>query len=405
MRPALAARLAEHRTGRELADRQRARIALKRTGPVTVTDGDRELVNFCGNDYLGLAMHPEIAAAMADCARAGVGSGASALVCGYTPVHRELECRLADFFGFESALLVASGYQANLAIGQALLAPGQPVLADRLNHASLNDGARLADARIRRYRHADAAHAATRCSDPCRWIASDGVFSMDGDLAPLPQLIALAERKNLGLWLDDAHGFGVLGSTGRGIIEHFGACSSNIDAFVVTFGKALGTHGAVIAGDRALIDELVNCGRGIVYSTAMPAPLAAAGTRALEILQSERWRAARLHDNIARFRDRLAGLGQTRLSDPDADPTDPRPRCDPTLRLPASATAIQPIIVGDDARALRLSEGLAEHGFLVRAIRPPSVPEGSARLRITLSAAHAPQQIDALVDSIRKLVT
>lgn len=384
MRPAIAARLARERDQRIAADGQRQREVLEPVDAVTVIRGGKRLINFSGNDYLGLAAHPEIAEVMVSSARQRVGAGASALVSGYAPEHRELEAALADWLGFQAAILVCSGYQANLALGQTVLGRGDQMLADRLNHASLNDGARLAGARIGRYRHADVEHARSRIGEQTRWIASDGMFSMDGDLAPLPELVRLADRHDLGLWLDDAHGIGVLGETGRGTLEHFGEDPGKIDAFVVTFGKALGTQGAAILGDKALVEALTNRARGIIYSTAMAPPLAAATTRALELVQDESWRRDKLVENVHRFQQRARGTG---------------------LSLSSSNTAIQPIVVGDNARALQISASLVENGFLVRAIRPPTVPEGTARLRITLSTAHQPEHIDQLVDALFESMT
>lgn len=381
MRQAVAARLAGQQKRRIATDGQRRREVLAPLDAVTVARDGKRLINFSGNDYLGLSAHPEVARALKAAAEKRVGAGASALVSGYAPEHRELERGLADWLGFETAIVVSSGYQANIALGSALLHRGDQVLADRLNHASLNDGARLSRARILRYRHADAEDAGRRVGERTRWIATDGVFSMDGDLAPLPDLVRLADRHDLGLWLDDAHGLGVLGESGRGILEHLGVDACKIDAFVVTFGKSLGTQGAAILGDHALIEALTNRARGIVYSTAMAPPLAAATCRALAVLQEESWRRSKLAENISRFRQR-------------AD----------SLELSESQTAIQPIIIGDNLRALETSQRIAEKGFLVRAIRPPTVPEGTARLRITLSAAHQPEQIDGLVDALRECV-
>jgi 8-amino-7-oxononanoate synthase len=379
MRPALRARLAADRAALEHAGRWRRREALTRVDAVTFERDGRRLVGFCGNDYLGLTAHPDLRAAMREAGAAG--AGASALVSGHAPVHRDLEARLAGFLGFEAALVVGSGYQANLALGQAVLQRGDRVLADRLNHASLNDGARLAGARIDRYAHADAAHAARRASDRTRWIATDGVFSMDGDLAPLPALADLADARDLGLWLDDAHGVGVLGEHGRGSLEHLGVPPDRIDAFVVTFGKALGLQGAAICGERALVEALINRGRGIIYSTSMALPLAAAALRALALVETESWRRRRLAEHVARFRARASALG-----------------------LPDSMSAIQPVIVGSDARAVALADALAERGYLVRAIRPPTVPEGTARLRVTLSAMHESEQIDGLARTLLELM-
>jgi len=382
MRPAVAARLARQRDQRIAADAQRRREVLEPVDAVTVARDGKRLVNFSANDYLGLAAHPDVAGAMADVAKKRVGAGASALVSGHVSEHRELEAALADWLGFDAAIVVGSGYQANLALGQTLLDRGDRLLADRLNHASLNDGARLGGARIARYRHADAEDAERRIGERTRWIATDGVFSMDGDLTPLPGLVRLADGHDLGLWLDDAHGIGVLGATGRGVIEHLNVDVCKIDAFVVTFGKSLGTQGAAILADRSLIEALVNRARGIIYSTAMAPPLAAATSCALGLLQDEAWRRSKLAENIERFRQRAR-----------------------SLPLSGSETAIQPIVIGDNARTLETSEALAAQGFLVRAIRPPTVPEGTARLRITLSAAHQPEQIDRLVDALLKCMT
>lgn len=379
MRPRLRARLAREQERAESACRWRRREPLERIDAVTVCRDGKRLLNFSGNDYLALADHAEVVAASA--AAGSVGSGASALVSGYTPLHRELEERLASFLGFEAAVLVGSGYQANLALGQALLARGDGVLADRLNHASLNDGARLAGARIRRYRHADADSARKMCCARTQWIATDGVFSMDGDLAPLVALAELADDHDLGLWLDDAHGVGVLGDSGRGIVEHLGVEPSRIDAFVVTFGKALGTQGAAVCGDRELIEALINNARAIIYSTAPALPLVAATQAALGLMIDEHWRRQRLAENIEHFRRRAVALG-----------------------LADQVTAIQPVVVGDNARAVEISNRLAEHGLLVRAIRPPTVPDGTARLRITLSAAHEPEHIDRLADALLELL-
>jgi len=398
VRPSLAARLDAQRATRARCGLQRVREPLDRIDSVVVERDGKRLVDFCSNDYLGLASHPDVAGAMARAARGdfgtgprqsgGVGSGASALVSGYTRPQYELERALADFLGFEDALVVCSGYQANLAIGQALLERSDAVAADRLNHASLNDGARLAGARLHRYRHIDADDARSKIgrapAGRLRWIASDGVFSMDGDLAPLPALVELADGHDLGLWLDDAHGFGVLGEKGRGIHEYLSVDSATIDAFVVTFGKSLGTQGAVIAASRGLIEALVNRARGVIYSTAMASPLVAATRCALNLLQQQDWRRRRLHENIQCFRERALSAGVA--------PAD-------------SITAIQPIIIGDNVRALALAEGLAGRGFLVRAIRPPTVPEGSARLRITLSAGHRREHIAGLVDALEDLMT
>lgn len=384
MRGGLDATLAARRAAREAAGRQRVVHAFEPIGGCRVRHGDAELVDFCSNDYLGLAREAAPGGSPGG-DRGGpvppAGAAASPLVSGYGPGHVRLAARLAEFLGAEAALLVASGYQANLALGPALLRRGEAVLADRLNHASLNDGARLAGARIRRYAHADAADAERRLDGRTRWLASDAVFSMDGDVAPLTKLAALADREGLGLWIDDAHGFGVTGPDGRGAVAESGV---RTDALVITFGKALGTQGAAIVGERALVDELINTARGIIYSTA-PAPLLVDATdRALTRLQEDPWRRERLSESIDRFRTACARNG---------------------IPLGHSTTPIQPVILGDDRRALQAADALAERGFLVRAIRPPTVPEGRARLRITLSAAHEPADIDGLVAALAAVLS
>lgn len=371
MRGELDAEFARRRVERERLGRQRGLEALEFVGDCRVRRAGVELIDFCSNDYLGLGRDPQHPGALARS-----GAGASPLVAGHSDAHERLSARLAEFLGTEAALLMVSGYQANLALGQALLGRGDAVLADRLNHASLNDGARLSGARIRRYAHADAADAERRVDDKVRWLATDAVFSMDGDLAPLAELGGLADRSGLGLWVDDAHGFGVMGPDGRGAAASAGVRS---DALVVTFGKSLGTQGAAILGERALIDELVNTARGVIYSTAMSPLLVAASEHALARMQREGWRRHALAERVERFRSGLARAG---------------------VKPPDSTTPIQPLVIGADAAAVRASDALAERGFLVRAIRPPTVPEGSARLRVTLSAAHDLDSIDALVQAL-----
>lgn len=384
MRPGLSARLAT------AATRRTDKALVRRRVPAATDAGGRlqragvATINFCGNDYLGLTAHADVAGALAGAARRfGSGSGASPLVTGYHPEHRELEAALADFCGREAALLFPSGYQANLAVGQALIVQGRAVVADRLNHASLNDGCRLAGARLRRYSHADAGAARIRLGDGAEWVVTDGVFSMDGGLAPVAELARMCDDTDTPLWLDDAHGFGVLGDTGRGCLEYLNLPASAVDVYVATFGKALGTAGAFVAGDRALIDHLVNTARPLIYSTAAPPAMAAATRAALDIMQAENWRRERVFDNVRRFRTRGAEAG---------------------LELTDSFTPIQPVILGDNRTTLAASEYLADRGYAVAAIRPPTVPAGTARLRITLSAAHSPQDINGLVDTLNQWI-
>lgn len=385
MRGPLDEDFARRRAERERIGRQRQLEPFEPLGACRVRRKDAVLVDFCSNDYLGFvrgfvrgfAQDPDRSVA-AEAVR--TGSAASPLISGYSAAHHRLSTRLAEFLGAERALLTVSGYQANLALGQALLGRKDALLADRLNHASLNDGARLAGARVQRYRHADPADAQRRLDKRTRWLATDSVFSMDGDRAPLRELAQLADCAGIGLWVDDAHGFGIVGPDGRGAVA---AAGIRPDALVVTFGKSVGTQGAAIVGDHALIDEVVNIARGVIYSTAMSPLLVAATEQALDRMQREGWRRDALGERIRQFRD---GLKRAGLSVLDSD------------------SPIQPLIVGADRAAVLAEHALAERGFLVRAIRPPTVPEGSARLRITLSAAHTAADVDRLVGALAEVL-
>ncbi len=350
--------------------------------PSRVRVGGRELLNFCNNDYLGLRTHPSLIEAAAACMRRdGFGAGAAHLLTGHSREHHELEAELAAFTGRERALLFSSGYMANLGVISALTARHDGVLADRLNHASLLDGARLSGARLRRYAHLDAlsARGILERHPDTALIVTDGVFSMDGDIAPLRELAALAQQHGAWLMVDDAHGLGVLGALGRGSLEHCALDASAVPILVGTFGKALGSFGAFVAGDAALIDTLIQRARSYVYTTALPPAIAAATRAALRLVQHEPWRRERLRSLVQRFRAGAASHG---------------------LPLMASSTPIQPLLIGESARALRLSEALEKCGFWVGAIRPPTVPRGSARLRVTLSAAHTEADVDALLQAL-----
>jgi 8-amino-7-oxononanoate synthase len=346
---------------------------------LTLADG-RRLLDFSSNDYLGLAHHPALAAAMSACAAArGAGSGASHLITGHGSEHAELEEELADFVGRERALLFSTGYMANLAAIATFAGRGERLLLDRLCHASLIDGARLSGARLARYPHADADAAARLiAADPgdTVMVITDGVFSMDGDLAPLPQLSHAARGADAWLLVDDAHGLGVVGARGGGVLEHFGLTSADVPLLVGTLGKALGSFGAFVAGAADLIELLIQKARSYIYTTALPQPVAAATRAALTLARSESWRRERLGALTTRFRTRAAAAG---------------------VPLGVSPTPIQPVVLGSTAAALTAQRELEEAGFLVVAIRPPTVPAGSARLRITLSAAHTEAQIDTLV--------
>lgn len=354
-------------------------------GPLARVDG-RSLISFCSNDYLGLANDPELVAAACAGARAwGVGSGASHLVSGHLGPHAVLEEKLAAFTGFDRALLFSTGYMANLGIVPALVGRGDAVFADRLNHASLIDAVQLARADSQRYPHSDlaalerllAASTARR-----RLILTDAVFSMDGDLAPLPGLLALAERYDAWLVVDDAHGFGVLGRQGRGSISHFGLPADRRLICMGTLGKAAGAAGAFVAANATVIEWLAQRARSYIFTTAGSPLIACALATSLELIAAGDARRAHLWRLVAQLRD---GLADTRW------------------RLLASPTAIQPVIVGDNHETVRLAAALHERGLWVPAIRPPTVPKGTARLRVSLSAAHSEAQVAELVGALREL--
>ena len=347
-----------------------------------VVEGQR-LVDFCSNDYLGLARHPKIVATMCDTAvRTGVGSGAAHLVTGHGREHAALEEEIAAFTGRERALLFSTGYMANLAVICALADRGEVVLLDRLDHASLIDGALLSGARFSRYAHGDGA-AAERAliehKDEVSVLATDGVFSMDGDIARLPSIARACLKKKAWLIVDDAHGIGVLGARGRGTLEHYEMDSDEVPVLVGTLGKALGTFGAFVAGSNELIELLIQKARTYIYTTALPQPIAAATRTALKLVDEESWRRERVLALTARFRAAARQLD---------------------LPLGTSDTPIQPVILGTPEAALSAQKALWEAGFWVVAIRPPTVPAGSARLRITLSAAHTESEVDALVETL-----
>lgn len=353
--------------------------------PQARVDG-RPMLSFCGNDYLGLANHPEVIAALRDGAeRWGVGSGAAHLVNGHSRAHQALEEALAEFTERPRALLFSTGYMANLGVISALAGRHDTVFEDRLNHASLLDGAQLSRARLRRYPHADA-QALKRLIDtePARLIVTDGVFSMDGDLAPLPELAAIARDSGAWLMVDDAHGLGVLGHEGRGSLSHFGLDPADVSILMGTLGKAFGTFGAFVAGSEELIETLIQSARSYIYTTATPPALAEATLTSLAITRREHWRRERLAEWIERFR-----TGATRIG----------------LNLMDSPTPIQPILAGSAEQALAWSAVLEAAGLLVTAIRPPTVPEGTARLRVTLSAAHTADDIDRLLAALARLPT
>ena len=343
----------------------------------------REYLSFCSNDYLGLAADPRIAAAAADAIRQfGLGAGASHLVSGHHRAHDNLERALASFVGLPRALLFSAGYLANLAVVTVLAGRSSDVFADRLNHASLNDAMILSRATCVRYPHCDVAALEAfleRSNAANKVVITDAVFSMDGDIAPLADIASLCERYAAWLIVDDAHGFGLLGPSGRGALAHFGLDSPHI-AYVGTLGKAAGVSGAFVAGSEQLVELLIQRARAYIYTTASPPALAAALVKSVELMQAEDWRRQRLVDLSARIARNLK-LRRWRL-------------------LP-SKTAIQPLIVGENSETFALSDALASAGILVPAIRPPTVPKGSARLRISLSAAHTDADVDLLIETLR----
>ncbi len=372
---------------RRVAGLARSRRIVEAVDGVRLRVDGRDLVSFASNDYLGLAGDPALAAAARDGIRRwGVGAGASHLVSGHTSAHEALEHELAAYVApcaGARALTFSSGYLANLAILTALAGRGDVIVADRLNHACLNDGALLARADLVRYAHGDAQAAAARLSAAAArhpLIATDAVFSMDGDLAPLPDLLALAERHDAWLVVDDAHGFGVLGE-GRGSLAHFGLASPRV-VLMGTLGKAAGVAGAFVAAHPTVIETILQTARPYVYTTAAPPLLAEALRASLQAIRDGAARRAHLVALVARFREGAAAL---------------------PWRLLPSSTAIQPLLCGDAALALSLSASLTERGFLVPAIRPPTVPTGTARLRISLSAAHAGGDVDALLAALADL--
>jgi len=362
---------------------RRRRLVDGQQQPVLHVDG-AEVSSYCSNDYLGLASHPALIEALHQAANtAGVGSGASHLITGHHRQHHELEEALAAFVQLPRALLFSTGYMANLGVVTALLGRNDAVFADRLNHASLNDAVVLSRASLHRYPHNDVAALEAMLAGSTakrKLVLADAVFSMDGDIAHVPQLLALCERYNAWLLLDDAHGFGVLGQHGRGILEHFGVHSSRI-IYMATLGKAAGVFGAFVAGDPELIEYLLQQARTYIYTTAMPPALAAALKAALPIIEHETARRDQLHLLISKLRNDL------HLQRWHLDP---------------SETPIQPLIIGSNEEALRVSEYLRERGILVPAIRPPTVPQGTARLRISLSAEHTVAHIEQLIAALHE---
>ena len=374
----LAAELAE----READGLRRSRRLLESPQRARVTVDSLEYLAFCSNDYLGLAADPRLSAAANEgIARYGVGGGASHLILGHSTAHHELEEALARFVRQPRALLFSTGYMANMGVVSALTSRGDAIFADRLNHASLNDAALVSRAAFKRYSHNDL-DALERLlkTTPARrrLVVTDAVFSMDGDIAPVASLLELCERHDAYLFIDDAHGFGVLGEAGRGTLAHFNMASDRI-IYMATLGKAAGVAGAFVAGDETLIETLIQNARTYIYTTATPPLLAHVLLTSLQIIAAEEWRRERLRALIVQLREGLAAAPWTLMS---------------------SDTPIQPLLVGGNDEALALSASLAAAGLLVPAIRPPTVPQGTARLRISLSADHEAADVARLLEAL-----
>ncbi|WP_240669032.1 8-amino-7-oxononanoate synthase [Dyella sp. M7H15-1] len=385
-RPDLLERLAVQTAERAQAQLQRRLHTIDASHRPYVEVGGQRLLAFCTNDYLGLAQDPRLIAALKKAAdTCGVGSGSAHLICGHHREHAALEEALAEWTGRERALLFSTGHMANLGVIQALLQRDDLCVQDKLNHACLLDGAQLAGAVLKRYPHADANAAARplqRAANSYALLATDGVFSMDGDIAPLQALATLCASERASLMVDDAHGLGVLGHDGAGSVMEAGLTERDVPILMATLGKALGCGGAFVAGSATLIDGLTQFARTYVYTTAMPPALAAAAHCAVTLARSENWRREKLNALIQRFRFGAKQLG---------------------LPLMPSRTAIQPLMLGDAQRAVDTSRALEAQGLLAVAIRPPTVPHGQARLRITLSANHEESHVDRLLQALESL--
>jgi len=386
-RPSLLARLAQATHERAQSGLLRRLRTIEHAEGPWLESGGRRLLGFCGNDYLGLAQHPQVIAAFKRTADdEGVGSTAAHLICGHRAEHAALEEALAEWTGRERVALFSTGYMANLGVMQALLRAGDVCVQDKLNHACLLDGATLAGADLKRYPHNDVDGAARQLASRAEagaLLATDGVFSMDGDLAPLRELAALCEREDATLMVDDAHGLGVLGEHGAGSLSMLDLGPREVPILMATLGKALGCHGAFVAGSANLIEGLLQAARTYVYTTAMPPAVAAAALAAVRIAREESWRRDKLAALIRRFRDGARELG---------------------LPLLPSDTAIQPLLLGEAGTAMAAAGALEAVGLLVGAIRSPTVPAGKARLRITLSAAHEEEHVDLLLEALSGLV-
>lgn len=371
--------LASEHAARKQEQLWRRRSAITSPQGVQVSVDGKQFLNFCSNDYLGLANHPDvIAAAVAATQQRGTGSGASHLICGHTDQHHQLEQQIAEFVGAEQAIVFSTGYMANLAIPQTFLGRSDLILQDRLNHASLIDGGRFCEAKMKRYPHRDVASVEKLLSESNvsrKMVTTDGVFSMDGTLAPITELKTICKHQKALLVVDDAHGFGVLGSQGSGTLESTNIKVGDNVLMVGTLGKSAGSFGAFVAGDAVYIETLVQFARTYTYTTALPPSVVAATSAAIKIIGSEPDRREKLNNNITQFRQSFLSSG---------------------IELFDSETPIQPILLRSCSAALKASQFLNRNGIWLTAIRPPTVPQGSARLRVTLSSAHQPEHIERL---------
>jgi len=356
--------------------------------PMMKIDG-KECLNFCSNDYLGLANHPDIVSTFKKAADTyGVGSGAAHLINGHSIEHHKLEEALAEFTGRDRALLFSNGYMANMGVLSALLDRGDHLYQDRLNHASLIDAGLLSKAKMKRYKHNNTAdlkrlYAKTGTSSENSMIVTDGVFSMDGDEAPVKELAEIAKQQQAWLMVDDAHGFGILGECGAGLLEQQNLKQADVPILMATMGKSCGTSGAFVAGSEDLIEYLIQIARTFIYTTAMPPSIAAASLTSLKLITKESWRREKLIALIQRFKAGAKQLG---------------------IELMQSNTAIQPIMLGSTKNAVEISQALQEKNIIVTAIRPPTVPDGTARLRVTFSANHTAEQVDILLEALEKVM-
>jgi 8-amino-7-oxononanoate synthase len=363
--------------------RYRQRMVVQSPQATELTIDGKSYLNFCSNDYLGHANHPKVIEAFITGVKLyGVGSGASHLINGHSEAHHKLEEELAAFVHRPRALLFSTGYMANLGVISALLQQGDHVFEDRLNHASLLDGGLLSQARLQRYQHADVSDLTSRLEQSKaarRLVATDGVFSMDGDVAPLDKMAITTKAFDAWLMVDDAHGLGVVGDNGRGLLELFKLGVDEVPILVGTLGKAMGTFGAFVAGSEELIETLIQKARSYIYTTALPPAIAEATRASLKLVDEESWRRQKLQENISYFKQSCQQTG---------------------LDVLQSSSAIQPVIIGGVEKTVNISNQLKQDGLLISAIRPPTVPEGTARLRITLCAEHTHAQMDMLVEKL-----